>query len=48
MGEALSVLDVMESANASMAHLTYQNLSISDLSKRFMVANAWAQQVISG
>lgn len=47
MGQALSVLEAMESAKESMEHATYEHLNIRELATLFMAANAWAQQIIS-
>ncbi len=46
MGEALSVVEQVEQLDASSSHLTFEQLDVSELSERFMLANAWAQQAI--
>ena len=46
MGNALSVVEQMEQADASSSELQFEGLGISELSERFMLANAWAQQAI--
>ncbi|WP_127471398.1 EAL and HDOD domain-containing protein [Thiomicrorhabdus aquaedulcis] len=48
MGEAINVLEALELANHPIEQLTYNALTISDLSSRFMSANVWAHQVVSG
>ncbi|WP_040727632.1 EAL and HDOD domain-containing protein [Thiomicrorhabdus sp. Kp2] len=47
MGEALKVLVSIERVNSTLESLHYDGLSINQVGKSFMAANAWAQQVIA-
>lgn len=47
MGEALKLLISMEKANLAQSDLQYEKLGVSEIARRFMAANAWAQQAIS-
>ncbi len=46
MGEALSVVEQIEQLDASSSQLKFEQLGILELSERFMLSNAWAQQAI--
>ena len=48
MGEALNVLESIERVSTTIESLKYDGLSINQVGKSFMAANAWAQQVIAG
>lgn len=47
MGAALDVLVAIEQEDVSVANLQFENLGIAEISKHFMVANAWAQQAMT-
>lgn len=47
MGAALDVLVAIELEDVSVANLQFENLGIAEISKFFMVANAWAQQAMT-
>ncbi|QCU90874.1 EAL and HDOD domain-containing protein [Thiomicrorhabdus sediminis] len=46
MGEALKVLNSMESANTTLTNVEYEGMGIGSLGNNFMAANAWAQTVM--
>jgi len=46
MGEALSVVEQVEKLDASSSQIKFEQLDVAELSERFMLANAWAQQAI--
>lgn len=46
MGKALLIVEEVEKIDASSHRLKFEQLGISELSERFMLANAWAQQAI--
>ncbi len=46
MGETLNVLETLEKLDASSNQLHFKELNVTDLSERFLLANAWAQQAI--
>lgn len=46
MGEALSIVEQIEQVDGTSSQLKFEQLGILELSERFMLSNAWAQQAI--
>jgi len=46
MGDALLIVEQIEQLDTSSRHLKFEQLGILELSERFMLSNAWAQQAI--
>ncbi len=46
LGETLLVVEQIEQVENSSYNLRFEHLGVSELSERFMLANAWAQQAI--